>query len=220
MDGRWEKMKNWWYYYKWYAVCGVLLLVIAVRLIGGAFGLWEKEPDYQIAYVGGQELPEDTVEVIEKAFAAVSDDFNGDGEVIVRVNQYVSDSREGGVFGADVPLIGDIDDCDSYFFLLDDPEYFQRVYHLLADPDGGCPAETDYSTEDKVIPLTDCTAFSDLDAGVYTDTLLGQEITGENQEILEGLSFGRRCFYNDETVSNQDQCSELWETLTGGGSVS
>lgn len=221
MDGRWDKIKNWWYYYKWYVICGILLLAIVVRLIGGAFGFWEKEPDYQIAYVGETELPADTVEAIEKAFAAVSDDFNGDGEVLVRVNQYAASSSESsGVFGADVPLIGDIEKCDSYFFLMDDPDYFQREYHLLADPDGGCPEETDYGTEDKVISWTDCPAFSDTDTGTYTDTLLGQEITGDNQDILSELFLGRRCFYNDETVPYIDQCDELWNLLSGGVSAS
>lgn len=221
MNGRWYYIKNWWYYYKWYVVCGIILLAVAVRLIGGAFGFWEKEPDYQIAYVGETELPEETVEVIEKAFAAVSDDFNGDGEVLVRVNQYTAGSLESGsTFGADVPLIGDINDCDSYFFLMDNPDYFQREYHLLADADGSCPVETDYSTEDKVISWTDCTAFSDLEPGTYTDTLLGVEITGDNQDILSGLFLGRRCFYNDKTVPYLDQCDALWDFLTGSVSAS
>lgn len=221
MNERWYRVKNWWYYYKWYVIIGIILLFIVIRLIGGAFGLWEKEPDYQIAYVGKAELPQDTVNVIENAFASVSSDFNGDGEIIVHVNQYVINTSESSeTFGADVPLIGDIDDCDSYFFLMDDPDYFQREYHLLAAPDGGCPDETDYSTEDKVISWADCSAFSDIEPGTFTDTLLGQEISGDNQDILSGLYIGRRCFYNDETVPFFEQCDALWDFLADSTSAS
>ena len=37
-----EKRKNWWYYYKWYVICGVILLGIAIDLIGNALGLWHR----------------------------------------------------------------------------------------------------------------------------------------------------------------------------------
>ncbi len=207
-------IKNWWYYYKWYVLCGIIGLGILIRLIGGAFGLWEKTPDLQIAYVGEIQLPNDTAAAIEDAFASAAGDYNGDGEVLVRLNQYVTNSSETDPLGSDLPLIGDIDNCDSYFFLMDDPETFQKGYRLLANLDGSCPEDSDCSIDGKVVPLTDCAAFSGIDLGTYTDTLLGQETSGSNEELLSGLFLGRRCFYNEETTPYADHCSELWSTLT------
>ena len=52
-------MKNWWYYYKWYVICGAILILILINLIGNAFGWFKKAPDIQIAYIGKTKLPEE-----------------------------------------------------------------------------------------------------------------------------------------------------------------
>lgn len=213
-------MKNWWYYHKWYVICGILLLGIACNLIGNALGLWKKAPDFQIAYVGKTALPQDTVSALEQAFAAVSEDFNGDGEVIVCINQYIRGSQNADVetayyeYASELTLIGDISDCESYFFLMDDPEHFQRNFHLLASPDGSCPDDTDYSIEDKALPWTTCPSLTQLGLGSYSTILFGEEITGNNQELLSNLYIGRRCFYNNEQTDYLEDCSELWNFLT------
>ncbi len=74
-----EKRKNWWYYYKWYVVCGIIILLIACDIISSQLGLFEKSPDFQIAYVGEAQLPQDTISALEAAFASIAGDFNGDG---------------------------------------------------------------------------------------------------------------------------------------------
>lgn len=56
-----KKLQNWWYYYKWYVIGGSALLGTVFYLIGNAFGLFEKQPDFQIAYVADSQLPQDTV---------------------------------------------------------------------------------------------------------------------------------------------------------------
>lgn len=214
-------MRNWWYYHKWYVVCGVILLGIVCSLIGNALGIWEKAPDFQVAYVGESPLPEDTASALEQAFAAVGGDYNGDGEVIVQLNQYITGGQKPDAetayyaYASELTLIGDISDCESYFFVMDDPVSFQRSYHLLADPQGNCPPETDYSVEDKVISWEDCEAFAKMELGTYAAVILGEEERGSNREILSGLSVGRRCFYNDKTTDNETECRELWDFLTG-----
>ena len=45
-------MKNWWYYYRWYVISGLVLFGICFYLIGNFFGWFKKSPDLQIAYVG------------------------------------------------------------------------------------------------------------------------------------------------------------------------
>lgn len=118
-----EKWRNWWYYYKWYVICGIVVLGIACNLIGNALGLWHPSPDIQIAYVGETPLPQDTVTALESAFASIGGDFNGDGKVTIKINQYASNSQNTGsdavYYGtaSEITLIGDISDCESYFFL-------------------------------------------------------------------------------------------------------
>lgn len=219
LRNRSDNMKNWWYYHKWYVICGIILLGIAGSLIGNALGFWHKAPDFQIAYVGKAELPQDTVSALEQAFASLGEDFNGDGEVIVRVNQYISGNQNADAetayyeYASELTLIGDISDCESYFFLMDNPEHFQRNFQLLASPDGSCPDETDYSAEDKVVLWAQCDALSQMDLGFYSTVILGEEITGSNQELLSGLYIGRRCFYTDKLTDHAESCSNLWDSL-------
>jgi len=214
-----EKCRNWWHYYKWYVICGVVLFGIACDLIGNALGLWHPSPDIQIAYVGETPLPQNTVAALEADFAYIGGDFNGDGKVTVKINQYASSSQNANpdavYYGtaSEITLIGDISDCGSYFFLMDDPERFQREQQLLACPDGSCPDKADHSTDDKVLLWSDCPVLSGLEMGSYSISILGENITGSNQELLAELYIGRRCFYTDAVTDNVEQCSVLWDTL-------
>ncbi len=215
-----EKRKNWWYYYKWYVVCGIIILLIACDIISSQLGLFEKSPDFQIAYIGETELPQDTVSALEAAFASLAGDFNGDGEIIVQVNQYTNSSENpvpdtaSFAYASEIALIGDIEVCSSYFFLMEDPERIQKEYQILAAFDGSCPDEADDTIEDKVIPWTDCAAFADMELGSYSVDVLGQTITGDNRELLSKLFIGRRCFYSDTVTENAESCSDLWTLLT------
>lgn len=214
-----KNWKNWWYYHKWYVIIGAILLGIAFDLIGSALGLFTKSPDLQIAYVGRAPLPQDTASALQQAFTALAGDFNRDGEIIVQVNQYISNSSTTDVdtayyqYASEITLIGDISDCESYFFLLEDPQDFQREYQLLALPDGGCPDEKDYSTEDKVIIWADCPVLAEMELSSDTESTMGQTPTESNRELLSKLSLGRRCFYTDAVTDNLQECSDLWDML-------
>lgn len=211
--------KNWWYYHKWYVVCGVILLGIVVHLICRAVGIGQTKPDFQIAYVGRTPLPADAVSSLEHAFASIGSDFNNDGKVTVTLHQYITtgDSPNSDAvyeYGSEIALIGDINDCESYFFLMDDPDAFQRGFHVLALPDGGCPDELDFTTDDKTILWRDCSLLSDMELGSYSSVILGQETTGSIQELMADLYIGRRCFYTDKTVAYRRQCDDVWNLLS------
>ncbi len=214
-----QKRKNWWHYYKWYVLIGVVLAAALVHIAGNALGLFNKSPDLQIAYVGVTPLPEDTVTALEQIFSALVEDYNRDGKVIVQVNQYAGDpSTEDAEaayyrYASEITLVGDISSCESYLFLLEDPQSFQREYQILAEPDGSCPGDADYSVDGKVIRWADCPLLSSADLDSYRILAAGQEITGSNQEFLSGLYLGRRCFYNEKTTDNREACDSLWQLL-------
>lgn len=215
-SGKW---KNWWYYHKWYVVCGIILFGIICDIAISALGFKNKTPDFQIAYIGKTELPENTVSALKQAFASIAGDYNGDGEVIVQVHQYIDGITNPDTemayyeYASETALIGDISSCESYFFLMDDPEHFQLEFQLLASPDGSCPDNMDYSVTDKVIPWAGCPLLSKMELGTYSAVLFGKKQTGNNQELLSPLYIGRRCFYTDRVTENADACDKLWNLL-------
>ena len=199
-----EKRKNWWHYHKYYAIGGAVLLLITVSLILNAFGVGQVTPDYAIAYVGSSPLPEETVEALKVEFAALGRDENGDGRVEVAVNQYVSYATgdvEAAYYAqaAAAQLIADITVCDSYFFLLEDPEAFQSETHTLCGLDGALPGDDDWSADGKYVLLRDCPA-------------LGNILTAENGD----LALARRGFWNEDTARYAEGCGILWNKLMEG----
>lgn len=182
-------MKNWWYYHKWYVLCGIILFFIGIDITGNNLGWFRDTPDLQIAYIGDHSLPEDIAASIENTFTSLAGDYNHDGKILVKINQFVSNISAGDAESlsyqqaAEIALIGDIDDCTSYFFLMEDPGKVQRDFQVLAMPDGSCPDEYDFSAEGKVIPW---------DFGLY---------------------LGRRCFYSRSKTLYAEECSQIWDTL-------
>lgn len=216
---QYKKWKNWWYYHKWHVLCAVIVLGIAVYVVGNALGIWTKAPDFQIAYIGSAELPPSTTAALEQAFSSIASDFNDDGEIIIQINQYIDGSQNPDAetayykYASEISLIGDISSCESYFFLMENPQHFQQEFQLLAAPDGSCPDSVDYSIEDKVILWSDCAALSEQELGTYSTIILGESVTGSNQDFLSGLHLGRRCFFTDDLTDHAEQCSNLWDLL-------
>lgn len=182
-------MKNWWYYHKWYVICGALLICINLHLIGNKLGWFRDEPDIQIAYIADEPLSEDAAASIENAFSSLADDYNKDGKVTVKINQYLNAPDTGDVDSlsykqaAELSIIGDIESCSSYFFLMERPQNVQREFQVLALPDGSCPLEFDLSAEGKTIRWDD------------------------------KLYLGRRCFYHNKRTAYEKECSQLWDTI-------
>ena len=127
-----QRRQNWWHYHKRYVILGAAAVCIAGNLVWHA--LTQVRPDYQIAYVGGIPLTEEDAALWEARLSALGADCNGDGKVVVQVNQYPS-PQEDAVYTAasNVKLMADLNSCGSYFFLLDDPEGFQEGFEVLQE---------------------------------------------------------------------------------------
>lgn len=216
--------KNWWHYH-WAIVLGVIVGgVLLVQLIATMLGVGQVEPDYQIGYVGSTELPEQTVEALTNAIAALGQDENGDGQVVVKLNQYIATNNDTDVnaameqYAASVQLTADLSDAQSYFWLLEDPDAFQQENMALALPDGSCPADDDTTGMDKVYRWADCPVLASQELGSHEELILGETFTGENQALLQDLYLGRRCFYSEDSSTSQyrEDCAALWATLTEG----
>ncbi len=129
-----QRRRNWWHYHKWFVLGAAALALVAANLIWHA--LSQVRPDYQIAYVGSAPLPEEEAAAWEGRLAARGTDCDGDGEVTVQLNQYLTGLSETDAmyaYAGTVKLMADLDECDSYFFLLEDPERFQTDYEILRE---------------------------------------------------------------------------------------
>lgn len=215
-----QKRANWWYYNKWYVFLGVGLVTLGAYLGARALGVGQVLPDYQVAYVGSTALPEETVGALESALADLGTDCNGDGQVVVRLNQYVmgDSSGEGAVYAyaGSTKLMADLDACDSYFFLLEDPTAFQENYQVLCHLDGSLPDETEQDYDSCYLSWSGCPVLRELSLGEYTEEYLNQEIHGDSQERLAQLSVARRGFWTEQTCSFSQECDALWDTITRG----
>lgn len=129
-----QRRRNWWHYHKWHVGIGVVALLIAGNLVWHA--VTQVHPDYQIAYVGAYPLPEGEAAAWEDRLSAFGIDCNGDGKVVVQLNQYpAGGSGDELMYAAasNVKLMADLDSCESYFFLLEDPKGFQTDYQVLQE---------------------------------------------------------------------------------------
>ena len=216
-----EKRANWWHYHKWHVILGLVLVFVLGNLLWSALGIGKVTPDCQVAYVGSSPLPEDTVSALENALASLGGDESGDGEIVVKINQYVSAGGSGDAnaamyaYASNAAIMADLSSCDSYFFLLEDPDTFQRSYQVLCRLDGTLPADFDRENENCYLSWTDCPVLAGLELGSWSETILDQTVSGENQELLSHLYIARRGFWN-KTVSDPDKCDALWVQLMKG----
>lgn len=202
-----QRLANWFYYYKWWLLAGAVLVYIIGSILWSALGIGQIKPDYIFAYIGSKELPQTCAEALETEMAALGRDVNGDGRVTVELRQYIT-NRGGDPetamyynYADDTVLLADITRGESYFFLVEDAAKVQKSYQIFAREDGTPPAEGDLSVEDKVYSWRDCPALSAL---------------AVDQAPLEGLSIGRRCFYEETQSENREAAAELWKILTKG----
>ncbi len=203
-----EKRRNWWHYNKWFVVTGAVLVLILAEILINALGIGQVKPDYTVAYVGNMPLSEETADALVAELAALSPDMNGDGRVTVSLQQYTSVNTGDSdtlyfAQAAQVKLVADITECVSYFFLLEDPAFFQEATSALCNLDGSLPRDGDLSPDGKYLLWGDCPTLTQMEVGAD----------------LSRLAFARRGFWTDKTVPNAVECGELWNILTEGALI-
>lgn len=199
-----QKAANWWHYHKWWLLAGALLAIALVDIGLNALGVGKVAPDVQLAYVASAPLSDETLAALETALAGLGEDLNCDGRVVFKVNPYVDmagsadGDQPGYAYAANVKLLADLEACESYFFICDDPETLHANYDILAAADGAIA---------EAGKAVDYRAWESLPA------LAGLDV---NQEELTGLYLARRGFWQDRVCKHKDGCDALWDALTEG----
>lgn len=205
-----DKVSNWLHYHVWHLVAVGFVLVVLGSLLFSKAEQNRQKCDYCIAYIGTAELPAACVDSMKREIGMHGTDVDSDGEVTVKISQYIvsgeNSMHEGVAYGrtAEVALLTDISEGESYFFLVAYPEEFQQDFQLMAHLDGSPSADEDFGVWDKVYRWADC------------PVLAGLELGAEHQSLLQNLYIGRRCFVDPKTQGNTPENAALWAALTEG----
>lgn len=217
-----QKAANWWHYHWGYVAVGA----VAVCLVGAIVKdtVFQIQPDYQVAYVGRSELPVDTAAALQEALQQYGVDLNGDGRVVVQLNQYTVEwQADGGdaynQMAGVTRLSADLGSGKgSYIFLLEDPQSFQQQTGALQYLDGtvGDPDAPAGDWQNMVYRWRDCPVLAGLDLGEYVGLTLLDDQTGSSQDVLADLYVARRGVWDEKQAKDFVGCADLWTALTAG----
>ena len=188
---------NWWYY-NWGIVAVAALVIVGVAYVAHGL-LTTVDPDYTVAVVTAEALPDEAVQRLQTALADYAEDANGDGAVVVQVNNYTWSANasltdmNGQMAGA-TQMNTDLANGESKIWILEDPEGFEQAYGALSEKLGA-----DWQT--KLIPWSDLPALSALELGSYNTAADGSQ-TVDIQSRFAGYS-----------VAVFDFSDELWQAL-------
>ena len=214
-----EKAANWWHYHKITVPVVVLAAAMAAWLVHDMF--FRVQPDVQIGYVGTTALPAETVQALEQALTPYASDSNGDGQVIVQLDQYAVDfanenADPAGQLAGTTQLTAALAESNgTYLFLLEDPAGFESQIQALQFTDGTLPGEADTGRwQQMVYRWQDCPVLAGLDLG----TVSSGESSVSGQELLAGVYLGCRGSWAEEVPDAYTRNAALWSALTAGAS--
>lgn len=162
---------NWWYYNWGIVVVAAMVIVGAAYVAHGL--LTAVDPDYTVAVVTAEALSDDAVQRLQTALADYADDANGDGAVVVQVNNYTWSANaaltdmNGQMAGA-TQLNTDLANDESTIWILEDPEGFEQAYGALSEKLGA-----DWAGQ--LIDWDEQPVLSALDLGSYNTTTDGSQ---------------------------------------------
>ena len=188
---------NWWYY-NWGIVAVAAMVIVGVAYVAHGL-LTTVDPDYTVAVVTAEALPDEAVQRLQTALADYAEDANGDGAVVVQVNNYTWSADAAltdmnGQMAGTTQMNTDLANGESKIWILEDPEGFEQAYGALSEKLGA-----DWQT--KLIPWSDLPALSALELGSYNTAADGSQ-TVDIQSRFAGYS-----------VAVFDASDALWQAL-------
>ena len=200
-------------------IFGIAGAFVAYCFIGQYF--LTTHPDYNIAVVSPYYLPEATVTALQQQLAAYGEDCNGDGKVVVKLNQYTMafNSEDSDAYldmAGTTKLSTDIQSSLSSIFILYDPAGFQQTTGTLRYLDGHLPkSDADSDWWNMVYRWTDCPVLTGMELGGYTSDAV-QSASGDSQQLLADYYIGIRGAWLKESASLLENSEPLWASLTAG----
>ena len=183
---------------RWGIVAVAAMVIVGVAYVAHGL-LTTVDPDYTVAVVTAEALPDEAVQRLQTALADYAEDANGDGTVVVQVNNYTWSAdaaltdMNGQMAGA-TQMNTDLANGESKIWILDDPEGFEQAYGALSEKLGA-------EWQTKLIPWRSQPALSGLELGSYNTAADGSQ-TVDIQSRFAGYS-----------VAVFDASDALWQAL-------
>ena len=162
---------NWWYYH-WGIVAVAAVLVVGIIYVAHGL-LTTVDPDYTVAIVTSESLPDKAVQSLQAALEPYASDVNGDGAVIVQINNYTW-SANASLTDMNSQMAGatqmntDLANGESQIWILEDPEGFEQAYGVLSEKLGS-------NWKACLIPWDQQPILSTLELGSYSTTADGSQ---------------------------------------------
>ena len=205
--GKWA---NFWYHYKWVTLISlfavVVLTVILVQM------LTQEKEDYRLALVTEKVVPTTVLEELEAELAAYGKDLNGDGKVLVSVENLYIGGQDQMAMANQQKFILYLSAGDPMFFAFDDYAFQNRVKSIE-------------SNEEEDVVFFDELPFASEDINTeenYWDWVNAPFIQDEERKKLipEHLYFGVRQAVGmaggKDAVQAHDNCMELLQAFATG----
>ena len=215
-----EKRKNFWYYHKVH----ILIAVLCVAVLGWTIHEFTSRvnPDYQIGMVTMQDYPDAVIRQMEEQIAAIADDRNGDGQVVVRVNYYHifpdNTSDANGYLANAAKFQGDIAVGDSMLFFIDDEclvRYCTDNAGLFTYKDGSTPKNEATDFQNLGRKWTEFPFLTGMSLeGQSAES--GEIITTDYQELLKDMNVCVRAVPNTNLEGKENKIKDneaAWELL-------
>ena len=188
---------NWWYY-NWGIMTVAAMVIVGVAYVAHGL-LTTVDPDYTVAVVTAEALPDEAVQRLQTALADYAEDANGDGTVVVQVNNYTWSAdaaltdMNGQMAGA-TQMNTDLANGESKIWILEDPDGFEQAYDALSEKLGE-------NWKTQLILWSQQSTLSNLDLGSYNTAADGSQ-TVDVQRRFAGYS-----------VAVFDASDALWQAL-------
>ena len=186
-----DKFKHWWHYSR-FIVLGVVIIIIVVTSIILSV-LNKPKPDYRVLLMTYEQYPNEMVDSVQDFLMTVADDRNGDGDVLVELNNYVLfiDEKNNGQYAFDMydaartRYATDVYYGESMIYLYDSAS-FSELYEdqLFIYNDGSTPEEGAKDYKNMMIPIGECKLFAEEFDRHLNHALFGYEYS---QEYIDGL---------------------------------
>lgn len=217
-----QKRENFWFYHKWHIVICVVCAALVALFLYDMFR--QENPDYEIAFLTDSAYMETDIERIRTQIASVADDRNGDGQVLVTINEYtISGSGNGQIeMAVMAQVMNDLSSFESVIYIMDDNNLASQQSQnpgMFAYADGSTPPEdaTDYSNIG--ILWKDCPLLTSIDLTSEIQVGDGETQTIDSQKVFEKLRVCIRSKNFDESDTETAQKYEdnwnLYQKITG-----
>ncbi len=172
--GKWD---NFWFYHKWHVVIGVAAAAVVIATVVSS--LKTVRPDYTVGLLTRVAYPQEVADRLGQEMAKYGVDRNGDGKVVVDVQQYQimpPPSSSGGTASSaglgsapqldpqmaeayEVKFTGDLQSGTSMIFLADNDSFDGQEKsgnHIFAYTDGSTPPDSATDYDRMRVPLAKC----------------------------------------------------------------